>query len=132
MLVQQHLTACAACGETLAIEYSGSHGRLTESAVHVRAFSCPRCRHTNPVFVPLSAGPFVVKVVPGGGMGRPAGDGAARAAPPQRPQSPMSRRVGDGALVRLLRPVLIALLRSGPRVLERSWQQVLCVFARRA
>ena len=63
--VQQHLTTCEICSECLAVEYEGSHGRLTSTTTRVRLFSCPACRHENPVIVPLSAGPFVVKVVPG-------------------------------------------------------------------
>lgn len=65
MLVQQQLAACEVCFEGFAVEYQGNHGRLASTVTRIRFFACPSCRHHNPVMVPFSAGPFLVKPVLG-------------------------------------------------------------------
>ncbi len=68
MYVEQKLTTCEVCCDTLAIQYAfqacavraWSRDRLT-----LRFFACPECGHLNPLFTPLHVGGFVVKVVPG-------------------------------------------------------------------
>lgn len=65
VFVQQQLTSCEVCSDCLAVQYYGSHGRLANTRTAVRRFRCPSCGHANPVIVPLYAGPFVTKSIPG-------------------------------------------------------------------
>jgi hypothetical protein len=70
LFIQQQLVSCELCSDCLAVQYGGNHGRLTSTRTTVRPFRCPSCGHANPVIVPLYAGPFVTKSVPGPVLGR--------------------------------------------------------------
>jgi hypothetical protein len=65
VFIQQQLTSCEVCSDCLAVQYDGNYGMLASTRTTVRRFRCPSCGHANPVIVPLYAGPFVTKSVPG-------------------------------------------------------------------
>ena len=78
VFIQQQLTSCEVCSDCLAVQYGGSHGRLASTRTTVRRFKCPSCGHANPVIVPLYAGPFITKSIPGPVLARRAQENGVR------------------------------------------------------
>ncbi len=68
MYVEQRLTACEVCGETLALQYCWAAGRpptYSRDRFKVRLFACPSCGHGSYFPTLMNAYAFRLKLVPG-------------------------------------------------------------------
>lgn len=68
MHVEQRLTTCEMCSRSLAVQYHWSGEGLPSRGrerIQSRFFTCPACRHENPMVVLMYAHTFEVKLVVG-------------------------------------------------------------------